>query len=114
MTHDCVFCAIIEGQTSRELIWEGQQTVAFHDAYPVAPRHVLVVPRVHVPNLTSMLTASKLDVGLVGSEVVQCAEDLHFENGFRMVVNQGSDPRQSVFHLHYHLLGRRSLDWPPG
>lgn len=112
---DCLFCKIIRGQIPAALVYQDDRVVAFKDINPQAPMHLLVVPRRHVASLND-LTAD--DDGLVG-EMVRRATTLardhgHSERGFRTVFNCNADAGQTVFHIHLHVLGGRTLTWPPG
>jgi histidine triad (HIT) family protein len=111
----CIFCEIVEGRRPSRTVYADDQVVAFHDARPQAPVHVLVVPRRHV---TSLLDLEPGDDGVVGA-MVRKARDLArelglAERGFRLVMNCGDDAGYSVYHIHLHLLGGRALGWPPG
>jgi histidine triad (HIT) family protein len=111
----CLFCEIAAGRQPARVVHEDDRVVAFHDIRPVAPVHVLVVPRKHV---TSLLDLEDADESLVGA-LVRTARDLASrlglsERGFRLVFNTGRDAGYSVYHIHLHLLGGRGLGWPPG
>jgi histidine triad (HIT) family protein len=110
---DCIFCRIGSGEIPSKKIYEDDLCVAFYDIAPAAPVHALVIPKKH---LSSILEAD--DEGLLGhllavARDVARAEGLA-EGGFRLVINTGRDGGQSVDHLHIHVLGGRSLAWPPG
>jgi histidine triad (HIT) family protein len=112
---DCLFCGIIEGKIKGEIVYQDPSVVAFKDIGPKAPVHLLIVPRKHIP---TVLDIAPEDGPLVG-EIYRVAAKLARDNGladrgFRVVVNNGGDAGQSVFHLHYHLLGGRHFGWPPG
>ena len=108
----CVFCAIASGAVPAAIVLETESVVAFRDVNPQAPVHILVIPRLHVESLTDPGAA-----GVAGS-VVEAAARLAaaegLDSGWRLVANVGPDAGQSVFHLHFHLLGGRRLGWPPG
>ena len=111
----CVFCEIAEGRIPARTVFSDDRLVAFHDASPQAPTHVLVIPRRHV---TSLLDLEPGDDALAGA-MVRKARDLAKEldlgeRGFRLVFNCGDDAGYSVYHVHLHLLGGRRLGWPPG
>ena len=111
----CVFCEIAEGRIPARTVFSDERLVAFHDASPQAPTHVLVIPRRHV---TSLLDLEPGDDALAGA-MVRKARDLARElglgeRGFRLVFNCGEDAGYSVYHVHLHLLGGRRLGWPPG
>lgn len=111
----CLFCSIVEGKVPAQVVYRDDRVVAFKDINPQAPVHLLIIPRKHV---TGILDIGAEDAGLIGA-IFQVAASLARDNGiadsgFRIVVNSGSDAGQSVFHLHYHLIGGRRLSWPPG
>jgi diadenosine tetraphosphate (Ap4A) HIT family hydrolase len=112
---DCVFCGIAAGKIKANLVYQDDAVVAFKDIAPKAPVHILIIPRRH---LVSVLDIQSEDHALIG-QIFQVAARLAREqgiadSGFRLVVNSGADAGQSVFHLHYHLLGGRQMSWPPG
>lgn len=112
---DCLFCGIVEGKIKANVVYQNERVVAFRDISPKAPVHILIIPRKHV---ISVLDVAASDHALIG-EIFQVAGRLAREqgiadSGFRVVVNSGPDAGQSVFHLHYHLIGGRQMAWPPG
>ncbi|NLL48194.1 MAG: histidine triad nucleotide-binding protein [Firmicutes bacterium] len=114
MSGDCLFCNIANGLLATEFLLETDQLVAFRDLHPVAPTHILVIPKRHI---TSLAHLEDTDVTLLGEMMLaikELAEELGLEDGFRVVANTGADGGQSVHHLHFHLIGGRSLQWPPG
>jgi len=112
---DCLFCGIVDGKIKANVVYQNERVVAFRDISPKAPVHILIIPRKHV---ISVLDIEASDHALIG-EIFQVAGLLAREqgiadSGFRVVVNSGPDAGQSVFHLHYHLIGGRQMAWPPG
>jgi histidine triad (HIT) family protein len=112
---DCLFCGIIDGRVKAKVVYRDDAVVAFNDIRPRAPVHILIIPRKHI---ASVLDIEPNDGELIG-QIFQVAARLArehgvAESGFRVVVNAGPDAGQSVFHLHYHLLGGRQMGWPPG
>jgi histidine triad (HIT) family protein len=110
----CLFCKIVAREIPSQIIHEDDDIVAFRDVRPVAPTHVLVIPKKHVVALseTTIEDVSLLGQLLAGARDVAKQEGLI--NGYRVVVNNGPDAGQSVFHVHVHVLGGRALAWPPG
>jgi histidine triad (HIT) family protein len=112
---DCLFCRIVAGEIPATIIRSDERTVAFRDIGPQAPVHVLVVPREHV---SSLETVAGGDGGLLGDLLLAAREVARqeglAEDGYRAVVNVGADGGQTVPHLHVHVLGGRSMHWPPG
>jgi histidine triad (HIT) family protein len=110
---DCLFCRIAAGEIPSKAAYSDERVYAFHDIAPKAPTHVLVIPRKHIGKLAEL---EKGDEHLVGEVVVRAAaiaRDLRLEH-FRLVANNGEGAGQTVFHLHFHLLGGRPMSWPPG
>lgn len=112
---DCIFCKIARGDLG-SLVYEDEQVVAFNDLNPKAPVHVLIVPKKHIEKLADIQDGD--DACLAGHILVvanKIASDRGTaQDGYRVVVNNGPAAGQSVWHLHFHLLGGRELDWPPG
>lgn len=113
MPDDCLFCKIIKGDIPAQKIYEDDQMLAFWDIAPQAPKHFLLIPKKHVIGPGDL---SGADDGTIGALVRKGAE-LAAEQGIsdcRLVMNNGAEAGQTVFHLHMHVLGGRSLAWPPG
>jgi len=109
----CLFCRIIAKEIPATIVAESAQALAFRDIAPQAPVHVLVIPKQHVASLDEVRDAAML--GEIAMLAQQVARDLGVaESGYRVVMNTGADGGQTVHHLHLHLLGGRSLAWPPG
>jgi len=112
---ETIFAKILRGDLPADIVHEDERCIAFRDINPQAPVHVLVIPRKEMRNINEM---SDADEGLVG-HLFSVARDLATklgvaESGFRLVINNGIDAGQTVSHLHVHLLGGRSMTWPPG
>ena len=111
---ETVFSKIIERKIPARIEHEDELCLAFHDVAPQAPTHVLVIPKKPIPSLADLEGADEALVGHLVMVATQLAPKLGLGNGYRLVVNCGRDGGQSVDHLHVHLLGGRSLGWPPG
>lgn len=110
---DCLFCKIVAGDIPAEVLHRTDRVVAFRDVAPQAPTHVLVVPVVHQPDAAASAADDPAIVGdLVAAAAAIAAEE--GVEGYRLVLNTGAEAGQTVFHTHLHLLGGRSLKWPPG
>src|SRR5690348_4546781 len=112
---DCLFCRIVKKQIPATIVEESEQTLAFRDINPRAPVHVLVIPKEHIGSLMEF----KPEHAPILSEIHQMIQRVARkekidETGFRVVVNTGKDSGQAVSHVHYHVLGGRGLNWPPG
>ena len=114
MHSDCLFCKIARGELGTDLILETENLVAFRDINPQAPTHILIIPRQHIASLNELEPTHGEIMGeaMLAVQALAKQEDLH--QGYRVVVNTGTHGGQSVAHLHFHLLGGRSLQWPPG
>ena len=108
---DCLFCKIVRGEIPSRKVSEDEKTYAFEDIAPKAPVHILVVPKKHTDGIADFSDAAEIgDVFLAAARI---ARERGLEH-YRLVVNNGEEAGQSVFHLHVHLLGGRKMSWPPG
>jgi histidine triad (HIT) family protein len=111
----CLFCGIIEGKIKGEIVHQDDAVVAFKDVRPQAPVHILIVPRKHIASVADLTPADTSLVGQIFIAAGKLARDFGIaDSGFRIVVNCGADAGQTVWHLHYHVLGGRRMGWPPG
>ena len=111
---DCIFCKIANKDINSNLVYEDESVVAFRDLNPQAPQHILIVPKKHVANITE-LQDKDLAAHIFTEVVPKIAEEVGVaEKGFRLVINTGEEGGQTVNHLHVHLIGGRSMQWPPG
>jgi histidine triad (HIT) family protein len=110
---DCLFCRIVAGEIPAEVVAETEHTVAFRDINSQAPTHVLVIPRVHEPDIASLAEASPEVATALLVETRRVAA-LGGHDAYRLVFNSGADAGQTVFHTHGHVLAGRDLGWPPG
>ncbi len=112
---DCLFCKIAAGEIPADVVYQDDHVVAFRDIQPQAPTHILIIPRKHI---ASLLEADDADVELLGrlqATAISLARAEGLDtSGFRLVTNTLAGAGQSVFHVHLHLLGGRTLGWPPG
>jgi histidine triad (HIT) family protein len=111
---DCLFCRIIQREIPSKKVYEDEYVYAFEDIDPKAPTHVLIVPKKHFCDLKEATMEDAEVIGRCHLAAAQIARERNIENGYRTVSNVGPGAGQSVFHLHVHLLGGRSLGWPPG
>lgn len=112
---DCLFCKINRGEIPSEKVYDGEGVFAIKDVNPQAPVHLLILPKKH---FSTILEIEEEDQKMIGS-IFTVANKLAKENsltdtGFRLILNCGRGAGQSVFHIHYHLMGGRALNWPPG
>ena len=115
MSDDCIFCKIAAGIIPVKSIYEDEQLVAFPDIHPMAPTHVLVIPRKHLDSILEATAADEKLLAHVMLTLPKIAAQLGIaESGFRVVMNTGKNAGQSVMHLHWHILGGRFMEWPPG
>lgn len=109
-----IFQKIIDRQIPADIIYEDSDCVAFRDIHPQAPTHVLIIPRKPIPSLAQATIEDQALLGHLLLVAAKLAVQLQLPDGFRTVLNCGRDGGQTVDHLHVHLLGGRSLGWPPG
>ena len=111
---DCIFCRIIRGEAPAKKVYEDERAFVFEDINPQAPTHVLIIPKKHIIGLKQAQAEDAEIIGYLHLVAAQIARQRGIEDGYRTVFNVGPRAGQSVFHLHLHLLGGRSLRWPPG
>lgn len=111
---DCLFCKIVSGDIPATIVHASEHTVAFRDVNPQAPTHVLVVPRDHYENAAETAHYAPTAVADMIGTAREVAELEGLADGYRLVFNTGAEAGQTVFHAHLHVLGGRSMQWPPG
>jgi len=112
---DCLFCRIIDGEIPAKKVYEDDQIIVIEDIAPVAPTHLLLIPRKHFVNALDMDQADNSLIGHLFQVAASIARERDIaEKGFRIVNNNNAGAGQSVFHIHFHLLGGRNFNWPPG
>ena len=112
---DCLFCKIIKREIPGSIVYEDESVLAFNDINPQAPTHVLVVPKRHIESLNELRDEDDQLIGELVRRAAAIAKDRGISaGGFRTVFNTNRNAGQTVFHVHLHLLGGRSMDWPPG
>ena len=112
---DCLFCRIVQKLIPATPVYETDTVLAFRDINPKAPVHVLVIPKIHIESLMAIQSAHGSIIMEIHKaiQVVAKSEKI-VETGFRVAVNNGKDSGQAVPHLHYHVIGGRHMNWPPG
>jgi histidine triad (HIT) family protein len=111
----CLFCRIINREVPASIVYEDDKVLALNDINPQAPVHILVVPKRHISTLNDLQPGDDAIVGEMVRRAAAIAGDREISaGGFRTVFNTNRDAGQTVFHIHLHLLGGRSLEWPPG
>ena len=114
MSPDCLFCKIAAKQIPAKMVYEDPEIFAFEDIGPQAPTHLLICPRKHLASLEDAAAGDETMLGRLQLVAAKLARERNLAEGYRTVINTGSDAGQSVAHLHLHLLGGRSMRWPPG
>src|SRR5688572_15005388 len=115
MMDNCIFCKIAERSIPAKILFENETVVAFEDLHPQAPTHILIIPKKHVATLNDAVPEDKSLLGELILTATAIAKDRHISSsGYRIVCNTNPGAGQSVFHIHFHLLGGRTLAWPPG
>lgn len=110
---DCVFCKIAKKEMKSSIIYEDEHVVAFPDINPMAPVHIQVIPKKHIATFMD-INSGDTEMKRLIETVQKLAKEQKLDKGFRVVINCGPDGAQSVYHLHFHLLGGRQMTWPPG
>jgi histidine triad (HIT) family protein len=111
----CLFCRIAAGEIPSDIVYRDEHALAFHDINPQAPTHILVIPREHLESLDEASRRDETPLGHLLRIAARVANEQGLsESGYRTVINTGAGAGQSVFHLHLHVLGGRTLNWPPG
>lgn len=111
---DCLFCKMAAGEIPTNKVYEDYTVLAFYDIDPQAPVHVLVVPKKHIASPADITAENSAVVAHIFEVIAGLVKTLGMEEGYRVVTNCGKDGGQSVPHLHFHVLAKRSLAWPPG
>lgn len=111
---DCLFCKIISGDIPSKKVYEDDKMLCFYDIDPQAPVHFLAIPKKHIDSLDTITKEDAEIVAYILLQIPKLCTQLNITKGYRVVTNCGVDGGQSVEHLHFHVLAKRSLKWPPG
>lgn len=112
---DCIFCKIIKGDIPCDKVYEDDKVIAFKDINPEAPVHVLIIPKEHISSVNDLSESNCDVISHIFITAKNIAKNMGInESGYRIVNNCGEDGGQTVHHIHFHMLGGRSLNWPPG
>lgn len=112
---DCLFCKIIKGEIPSAKVYEDDYVYAFRDINPQAPEHIVVIPKEHISGANAITPENSMHVAHVFEAIPKIAKELGFaEQGYRVVNNCGESAGQTVFHIHFHLMGGREFGWPAG
>ncbi|CDF58071.1 histidine triad nucleotide-binding protein [Thermobrachium celere] len=111
---ECIFCKIVNGEIPASKVYENESVLAFKDINPVAPVHILIIPKKHYTSVLDIDTKSNI-LNEIFEAARVIAKELNIdESGFRLVTNTGESAGQTVKHIHFHLIGGRDMQWPPG
>jgi histidine triad (HIT) family protein len=110
----CLFCKIAAKELDSETVYESERVLAFKDINPAAPVHVLVIPKEHVASAHELDASHAETLVEMFTAISSIATEQGVADGYRVVTNVGGDAGQSIYHLHWHLIGGRQLSWPPG
>lgn len=108
---DCIFCKIIKKEIPSKIVYEDDKVLAFNDLKPIAPVHVLVIPKEHISSANDITTENSDIIGYIFSVIPKIAEKLDLNDGYRIINNCGENGGQSVKHIHFHLVGGKELSW---
>ena len=111
---DCIFCKLASHEIPTNVVYEDDEMFCFYDQAPQAPVHVLLIPKKHIESLDDLKPEDEALIGRMMLKIKDIAKMLELENGYRVVSNNGADAFQTVKHLHFHILGKRKMSWPPG
>ena len=111
---DCIFCKIASSEIPSDIVYKDDVCVAFRDVNPQAPTHILVIPREHIQSVNEINESNSGIIAHIFEVISKIAKEENLTNGYRVVSNIGEDGQQSVPHLHFHIIGGRSMQWPPG
>ncbi len=111
---DCIFCKIINGDIESKFLYEDDEIVAFSDINPVAPVHILIIPKIHIDSADDINEENTELIGKIFKVASDLAKDMGLGKGYRIVNNCKEEGGQSVDHIHFHLIGGRQMLWPPG
>lgn len=106
---NCIFCKVVAGKIRANIVFDGSDTLFFHDIMPKAKIHILAIPKKHIGSLKDMVADDQAVMGKLMHEIAHVAEDLGLDAGYRVIINVGSNAGQEVPHLHVHILGGESL-----
>lgn len=106
---DCIFCKILDGDIPSNRVYEDEHCIAFHDVQPAAPVHLLVIPRKHISSLDALTPQDQELMGHIMTRIPEIARNQGLDEGYRSVVNTGEQGGQTVFHIHFHILGGRQM-----
>ena len=111
---DCLFCKMVVREIPADIVHESDAILAFRDIQPKAPTHILLIPKEHIPSMEDVTDEHAAMLADLIQAATHLAKTEGLSGGWRLVSNVGPDAGQSVFHLHFHLLGGRAMAWPPG
>jgi histidine triad (HIT) family protein len=106
---DCIFCKIVNGDIPSNKVYEDDTVLAFHDIAPQMPVHVIVIPKTHIASAAEVNVENSAVIGHIFEVIPKIAKDLGLDNGFRIINNCGKDGGQTVGHIHFHILGGKTL-----
>jgi len=111
---NCIFCDIVKRKVPAKIVYEEDKIIAFEDINPQAPVHILLIPKKHISSANEIASDDVSLIGRIFFVAKKIAKDKNITDGFRIVVNSGEKAGQTIYHLHFHLLGGRKFRWPPG
>ncbi|MCO4786183.1 histidine triad nucleotide-binding protein [Marinomonas atlantica] len=112
---DCLFCKLVNGDIPAKILYQDEDVIAFEDIVPQAPTHFLVIPKRHISTLNDLSNDDAELVGKLPITAAKIAKELGIdESGYRVIMNCNEMGGQTVYHIHMHVLGGRSMTWPPG
>lgn len=110
----CLFCKIAQKKIPATIIWEDESILAFRDINPQAPKHVLIIPKIHIKSISSIEPDHSILLGNMIQAAKNIAKQENLVDGYRLIFNVDAAGGQEIYHIHLHLIGGRPLQWPPG
>lgn len=110
---DCIFCKIANGEIPSKKVYEDDKVIMFYDLEPQAPIHFLAIPKFHIKSANDLTEENSQVIGHIFLKISQVAKELGLSEGYRIVNNCGKDGGQSVSHIHFHVMGKKAMGWPP-
>ena len=108
---DCIFCKIINGEIKADKVYEDESFIIIKDIEPLAPVHLLMIPKSHYARLEEATVAETMELAFMLNKISQMKDSLGLKGGYRLIINQGDDGGQTVQHLHIHVIGGKKLKW---
>lgn len=112
---DCIFCKIAAGEIPSEVVYQDESMMIFKDINPQAPVHLIIIPKKHIASVDDLTNDDAILIGKIFLQMKEIVKEYsRLDRGYRIICNTGKESGQTVFHIHFHLIGGRHMGWPPG